>query len=529
MNYIKTRDLQQYNPYSEFRSGQVTAINAIADLIESGQRVIELSAPTAAGKSLDVYVLLQYLAEECGFEYLTYTSPMVQLVSDQLRSQFPNLPVLVGKDNYRCNVDPTMSAGECPFSMAEEGFVQCAMCAYRIDYHTFIHSPYGATTLDRYMSDPSINARCEGLFIDESASTEDKLLGRVDMIIPADVNVNDLQNGLTIYYHNLVVEANQIAAKITELKEAIKARMTREGMAALKDLTRLYNQASREANKCARCLAFIEKKIPYIIDENRHFRLIEGKVLFDELISKLRFVVLASGTPTTSLLTHDYKSVTIPHPIDVNRRLVYYDPIAPGTNTTMVMNFKEREKWSPYMALKIARYHAKHASGRHTLVHCGTYGVAELIYNGFEKHAFARHTDAPMSLMQNVILQKRGAEGRERTMAEWRSNRDTILLAVDRNEGISCDGQEYPLNVIANIAFPPYKDSWIAARNAFDNKRWYNQSIAVDTMQACGRCTRGPEDFSTTVIMDGKFQFFYGKNRMLFQPWFREALRTGAP
>ncbi|MCK9568435.1 hypothetical protein M0R72_05805 [Candidatus Pacearchaeota archaeon] len=522
---IKTRDLQRYNPYESFRPGQLDAINGMLDLIEEGQKVIELRAPTASGKSLDIYATILFLHHELDYNYLTYTSPQVQLVSDQLRAQFPDLPVLVGKGNYKCLVEPTATADDCPFSSSEEGFIQCAMCPYRLDYHTFIESPYGATTFDRYLSDPSINARCRGLFIDESATTEDKLLNRVDMLIPPEVDVDDLPGSLPIYYHKLVVEASRLERLITELKEDAK-KGDRKALSELKKATRKYNAVSRDARKCARCMGFLDQHVPYIIDEKRHFRLIEGKVLFQSLIEKLQFVVLASGTPTTALLTKDYKSVSIPHPTDVNHRLVYYDPIAPGTQATMKMTYQDREKWAPYMALKIAQYHTKYAQGKHTLVHCGTYGVANLIYDGFETHAFHRHPLVPVELFDNVILQESGALGRERTMNAWRAGSNTILLAVERNEGISCDGPDYPLNIIANVFYPPYKDSWISARNAFDGKLWYNTGVAVDVVQAASRCTRGPEDFSTTVICDGKFSAHYGQNRMLYPPYFREALRV---
>jgi hypothetical protein len=534
MNSIKTRDLQIYNPYPSFRPGQTEAINAILDLIEEGQKVITLRSPTASGKSIDLYTTMRYLVHELDYNYVTYTSPQVQLVSDQLRTQFPDLPVLVGKANYKCLIDqddktkPPLTAGDCPFSMNECGFVQCEMCPYRIDLQAFMEAPYGATTFDRYMSDPSINQRCQVLFIDESATVEDKLLNRVDMIIPSEVDVDDLQNGLTLYYHKLCVESDHLESVIKELKAEVKAG-NRRLLTRLQEVTKQYNRVSREAKKCARCLGFIENHVPYIIDENRHFRLIQGKVLFESMIGRLGAVIMASGTPNTDLLTKDHKIISIPHPIDVSRRLIHYDPIAPGTNATMKMNYNEREKWAPYMALKIAQYHNRLANKEHSLWHCGTYGVAELIYKGFEQHAFARHPDVPMSLFDNVVLQERGAVGRERTMNKWLAGKNTILLAVERNEGVSCDGPSFLLNGICNVAYPPYKDPWIAARNAFDDKRWYNTSIAIDVMQACGRCTRGPEDFSTTVIMDGKFAGHYGQNRMLYEPYFREALRQGAP
>lgn len=56
-------DIDSYNPYPSFQPGQKEAITQILGLHEDGQKIIELAAPTAGGKSLILYILGKALTE----------------------------------------------------------------------------------------------------------------------------------------------------------------------------------------------------------------------------------------------------------------------------------------------------------------------------------------------------------------------------------------------------------------------------------------------------------------------------------
>ena len=98
-------DIQQYNPYPSFQPGQAEAIQQMLDLHESGARVVELNAPTAAGKSLDLFVLGRILTEELQVGRVAYTTPLVALVNQlQDNAAFEKMPILKGKRNYPCGL-----------------------------------------------------------------------------------------------------------------------------------------------------------------------------------------------------------------------------------------------------------------------------------------------------------------------------------------------------------------------------------------------------------------------------------------
>ena len=217
-------------------------------------------------------------------------------------------------------------------------------------------------------------------------------------------------------------------------------------------------------------------------------------------------VVLASGTPTTRLLTDDYESVKIQHPIAVDRRLVYYTPVGS-------MNWQSRNKTIPAMADEIERLHAKYH--KKTMVHCSVYAIAAAIY---EKMSLAAR--------KITILQA------DKTKREHYKNYfldatgERIFLSIDFCEGLDLKGPDYPMNIIVKLPFENFKDDeFVAARNEMDGWMRYNTNTAVNVMQASGRCTRSPNDFSETYILDESWRYFSRRNRKLLEPWFLAALR----
>jgi hypothetical protein len=80
----------------------------------------------------------------------------------------------------------------------------------------------------------------------------------------------------------------------------------------------------------------------------------------EDLCEDLDLVVLASGTPTTFLLTQDYETVSIQHPIPLDRRLIYEYPV-------VFMNYDKRSETVLKMAPVIGKLHNKYH--RHTIVH----------------------------------------------------------------------------------------------------------------------------------------------------------------
>jgi len=506
-------ELDDYNPYPSFQPGQKEAIYQMLEAFEDGQKVVELNAPTASGKSLDLYVLGRVLAEEFEMDKTIYSTPLVSLVN-QLgdNEKFARkLPVLKGKRNYPCALLPDIHADDCPFQtfghalnhckreLENEKSEPCANCIYQRDRARFKAAPFGATTFARYLVDPACYGECRVLLIDESAGLEKTLVDWSALKLPDDIDRRNLRSSVVAYNQELL----EVIKRLTKRIEGA-AKTTREDLKHVAELTKRLNWHNRESSKCYKVINHIDKNHKHILDSEMRFRLLEGKSEFEDLIEDLKFVVLASGTPTSELYCDDFKRVDVHHPIPVNRRMVYYNPVGG-------MSFNDRKQTAPAMAAMIESLHARYH--KKTMVHCGAYNVANLLYSHLSRAG------------KNIaILQDQ--KDREGSKNAFLSATEAIFLSVEFVEGLDLKGSEYPLNIIAKIPFENIGDEFVKARNASDNYKRYNIFSAVEVMQAAGRCTRTPDDFSETHILDASWKQFFGRTRKRFQPWFIAALKT---
>jgi Rad3-related DNA helicase len=514
---IPVLEIDDYNPYPSFQPGQKEAVTEILEKFGSGERIIELNAPTASGKSLDLYILGRILSEVYGLQKIVYTTPLVSLVN-QLRdtTEFTKMPVLVGKRNYPCGFTDT-NAEDCPFNTIEQaisacgGGNPCTDCEHYRAHRIFTKSKFGATTLARYMT-AGMAKDCAVLLIDESAGLEHALVERAKTKLPDHFDIRELRSSTV----------DEIAALSSKLKvvEEQRRNVARELAAYYPAPRHLRDEAvktakeatilSRKIDRFSTILDCIDAEEKYLVDSDRNFRLIEGKRAFEKLTSKTSLTILASGTPTTKLFRTPFATVTIAHPIEISRRRCYYTPVGS-------MNYKQRGSTAPAMANEIEMLHEKYGNKK-TMVHCGAYNIAELLYKNMSRDA------KRITICQNQ-------QSREIDKSKFLDAKPPrIFLSVKFDEGLDLKGDKYPLNIIAKIPFENISDEFVAHRNKFDNYERYDLNAAVSVMQAAGRCTRTPDDFSATYILDSSWKQFFSRRKALFHPWFLAAYsEQGAP
>jgi ATP-dependent DNA helicase DinG len=532
-------NFSKYKPYLHWRPGQEKAIQSMLDLYQKGNEIISLNSPTASGKSGILYTFGKILEKEFELKKIIYTSPQVVLIES---GTLFDLPRLTGKRNYNCLGLNKCTAEECPFNSKEEGFSVCQECSYRLAKQAFNASDFSAVTLARYLVDPNIYSKTKVLLVDESSELENSLLNKAT--IELNLKISDITKKKTIkeqvvdiqkyldtfdvksHLQTRNTELHLYTSKLGKQCTEYRSEVFKGGhhpnsveIKRLKSIQQEYNKYHRDEMSCSQALRYIGLKVPYCLVTDiqetwnpmlrkkevspvPYFKLLDSHALFNDLAANLDCIVLASGTPTTELLTSKYQEVKVLHPISVDRRLIHYDPVGS-------MNLASREYTAERMAQRIKQLHDTYS--RHTIVHAGSYAVARLIMDHLSR------------LHPNTVLQEQG--WREEALADWQKRDDAIFLSVKYEEGISLDGPEYPMNIIAKIAFPNMGDLWIQARNKLDNWYYYNLLSCVSTMQAAGRTTRGPNDMSETWILDQSFGSLLSRNKKLFAPWFLEALR----
>ncbi len=524
-------DIDALNPYPSFRPGQAATIEALLKKARAGEKIIELNSPTGTGKSLMLTVFCRAMIEEHADEKWNaiYCSPQKALVGQLANDERLGIVSLLGRANYRCSKAKSGLAVDCPVPTKERRKV-CPHCEYQARKDRFLKAELGAATLDKILVDRSIQ-KPSILIVDESQGLEEKLINQSEIGIPEAVDIKDLVESSKKWINRIELEIMKAETKLEkvfsgQILDDEPVERTQVGLAkafevhASRKLKPFDDEkASKIAKELVRLNRICEKargvlrmaeEAPdsFIITKDRTFRMMSGRQAFQELIMNTEVVILASGTPNTQLLAPPgYAQVIAPHPIPVERRMVYFEPIGK-------MNVASREATMEKMAIRIAELHKKHH--KNTIVHCHSYKIADRIGN--------------ILYDEGVRCKWVEPKDREGSIQAWMDLEDVALMAVACEEGLDLAGEKYPLNIIAKIPFGFRGDDWMLAREAKDKPlqndlHFEDVRVATAIQQACGRCTRGPGDFSETYIMDSSFEQFYRRNYNLFQPWFREALR----
>jgi len=516
-------DVRKYNPIpgGTYRVGQREAIEEMVRAYEKGVRVIDFEAPTSAGKTLVLRAFGQILINEFGLERVVFTSPQVVLIET---GNLFGLPKLIGRPNYPCPGIESVAkraafADECVFIGAPrdvERYTACSKCLYLLDKVAFMDAEYGATTFARFRFDPNIRDRTDAVMIDESTNLFAALveMSSVQLTPTMIENVANIEKAFRMEISRLTTEIDWISAELKSIWDDTRGRVPDKVEAEqISKLQKQRNARERRRKACAHAYEAIVSKIPYVVVEEpkpdkpretaHYFKLLDVKKPFNEMVKKYRVVVLASGTPVTHLLAEKgkYHEVKAPHPIDPSRRMIYYRPVGP-------MSLQHKARTAHGIADWIASKYSECKA--HMLVHCGNYDVARTLY------------DLLKNRVDNVICQT--SAKRNDDLERWMRGKPGVFLSVCMEQGLDLAGPRYRWNIIAKINFPNLGSPWVSARNSIDNWMWYRTMTTINTIQACGRTTRSPDDYSETYILDASFRRFYLSNKNLFPQWFRDAL-----
>jgi Rad3-related DNA helicase len=507
--------IDDLNPYPSFRPGQRESILAIIDAARAGQKVIEYRGPTGCGKSLVLAVVARVLADE--FPRTIYTTPQKALVAQLSTDERLGITALLGRANYHCPKVKSHSAADCPVP-AKRRRKTCPRCPYQAQKDEFLGAPLGATTLAKLLIDGSI-PRPDIMIIDESQGLETALLDQRSIQLPETVDLGNLEESVAEWVQIARMGVMKYETRLERQFQKIRPDGASDEMAALMGFVDASEaiKTAKSLERMQRICSKAEGVLRTIQDDpegfaidpkSRQFKPLYGAEMFANFISAIPLVIMASGTPCTQLLAEEYHKVVAPHPVDVERRRVYYMPVGK-------MNFQERDRTIGHMAAVIAKLHR--TFGRSTLVHCHSFYIADELGRAvYDEGVRCNWSERDRK--------------REEIIELWKNSEDTCFMSVACEEGLDLPGEKYPLNIIAKVPFLPYKsDEWTDRRKARDNKlpadrRWENVSVAQAIQQAAGRCTRGPGDWSETYILDSSFEWFYRKNFKLFEDWFKDAL-----
>lgn len=593
---INVNDISEYldtlHPFGgnvfSWRDGQkeaiidmVQALDQYQDEVIDSSQLLELSAPTASGKSV---ILWAFAKAAIHFELLdrvVITTPQRELVNQYRKEKgwfdvidssgnIKGPGIVLGRANYVCSLDPECMADSCTCKSPGERkkHPECGNCAYEKAKTLFKEAKIGLTTMAYYFVGYSPMEEREGIVIDESSGLEGNLLERYALKIPSiakydsyDLNkTEEMQKMIDDYLPGLVTD-------LKELNEELASLADTKDSTAKKNLAKKIRWYDSEISKCGSIKNFLEHEDKYYVskeikisprdarqrgqeNENaptmiRKFKLLYGKTLFNKYLSthekraEISKVVSRKHELEASGQYEEAKA------LKAIKNKLNFIVLASGTPTTHLlandfnivrmshpipvdrraciimpvgsMAMKSRYSTIPKIAQSIAELHEKYGKGRHTIVHCHSYDIAAQIGD-----LLFDKTNS------NIIIQRKEkveSVSREMYKNKWIATPDSIFMSVAWAEGLDLKGPEYPLNIIVKVPFAYYGDGWVVLRDKCDGGQYNTTTAAVELQQAAGRTTRDPTDNSSTFILDSDFLWWKNKNAGYLESWFKESLQ----
>jgi len=460
-----------YWPFEEFRKGQKEFLLEVEKAWDHYD-VIVATAPTGAGKTpISKCIQDWQLAQGSGTAYIVPTNQL----RDQAMDDYPDLVTVKKKSEYWLE----------KYDMNQEQFHK------KIYKYGPKGSEYeqdrrkaklvGSPLVANYYTYLAHNLQRKNLIVDEAHSLLKTL---------QDMNARKVWRHIDGY--------PMMASTPSEVLEWIESKPNVVGL-----LAKLRNEI--KSLSPATLLEF--GKGFYRGEEKDCLKLIPLDVSNEKPIfwpNKTKKIVLMSATigpvdvADMGLSKRRVCYIDMESPIPYENRRVIFNPIAD-------MRMKVQPTSLPIIADEILKIAAVHLDKG--MIHA-TYDIARKLKPLLEQNSrFVFHTKGTKKAVYGEFCASDPAEGK-------------ILIGSGMTEGIDLKDDLARWQILLKCPFPSIANPAMRyiMKNDPDKYSWMTSK---DTLQACGRVSRGPDDVGTTYLLDSSFEVWYNGNRENLPTWFK--------
>lgn len=499
----------------EFREYQKSAIEFI---VGSGKKVTVACLPTGAGKSLIGTVTAGVLGAGT---YLVHS----RALQVQLQEDFPELPILWGRANYRCmKSDGELSCAECSHSKSNPCGNKASRCEYVVAKRIALQAPVRILNFLYFITE----ANYVGGFGDEEfviIDEADTLEGVMAKFVGLEFSEGMMRNlGLaTPKYKTTSSEKSldewrswantalfKVNRKVADLirtigdyepdPELIRRKEKLTGiLRKLKmfiecvDNTWLYEEKDWDGKRS------ISFKPTWITKE------LANKYVWDHGV---RFVLMSATFPPLPVLAKvlglsmgDIVYREFPSTFPVENRPVNLNPVAN-------LIYKDMEVESGKAIEEIRRLLEVHKNER-GLIHTVSYALTRMV----------------MAINNPRLITHNGGNKIDIIEEFKNSELPLVMVSPSSERGISLDGEKCRWIVWLKAPYLSLADKLVNARiyKSPVGNLWYKANTIMSVVQGCGRAVRSREDFATTYILDQQIVKLLTENPGLAPKWFIES------
>ncbi len=518
------------SPFSKFPSYYPWQEEALSQIEASTAKVMFLEGPPGTGKSL---IAMSIAYQHTRSLYLATTKTL----QSQLAHDYPDYPIMMGRSNYPCvateklrDAFPEISCDDCPIpyaAKAQDKQDSIKSCKGRCLYEgakwmalkaqiSILNTAYWLTEVNNV----GRFAEADLVVIDECDVLESQLMGFVEIVITQRM-IERLKLSKPRYKTKLdswkewaTMSLPQIQAEAVRVGVIIKSNFEPK-------ILRLYKNIR---NLCAKLEFLIKSVDESWVYEDKSKSEDDFRISFKPIwVSQFgyshvwnhakRFLCM-SGTilnaarmaETLGLKPEDWTFISIPSQFPVERRPIYYQPVANFTHRTAHTIIGE-------MAEKVKEIIDTHPDTK-GLIHTVSYNYAQYLTTHIKSDRFVYH---------NGAADRQGALDRFKV-----SPNPMVLISPSMDRGVDLPHDACRWVVLLKVPYPSLGDKQVSARlySSHKGQLWYAWVTACNIVQMSGRAMRATTDFCEVFILDQQFEKFYSKWGSLFPEWWSLSIIT---
>jgi len=535
-DHVIPSDLGLPKKYDCWRPGQLESVN---EVVQSGNQVFLLDAPTGSGKSLVGIAAFKRLTvmdrvmdrmtdshSNYRCRYLTRT---IQLQEQVLRDFDGKM--VKGRSNYRCNTFPNLHAGDCPSDKkTDPGENRCEECNYHVAKSRAIQAPLAVLNNAYYITEVNGPKQFSGsnlVVIDEVDTLEASLMSFIDFevteaqlkkysVLPPD-NMESLPEWMawamksTRRMHDYIGLLDKQLALDPEHWTDIEIGKNREKKQAEQFLAKM-NMFLTEVNdtwildvgskpKAGWCVTFKPVTVApyaekYLWGHGDRYLGMSGTILDPQILAD-----------DLGIKDYSYRRMDSQFPVD--NRLIHVKPV-------VNLKYAKMQEELPKLLDEVVNIVTEHR-GKNILVHTVSYKIRDYLV---EMLPF-KGVDPERILTHNTM-------DRVDKLELFKKSRNQIMVSPSFDRGVDLPGQECEVVIICKMPYLALGDKQVKARLAMPRgQQWYNLRAIQTVMQMTGRAVRSERDFAATYILDKQFKSLLARTRHLIPKWWLESIREG--